>query len=70
MADVPPLQNQKRAFLSEVRFELTNVPPPRKDFFLSEVRFELTDVPPSQNEKVGFQANVTFWFWQQTLTKM
>ena len=24
--------------------------------------------PPPQNEKVGFQVNVTFWFWQQTLT--
>ena len=62
---------QKRIFLSEVIFEFTDVPPPPPEKnFLSKVRFELTNVPPLQNEKVGFQVNVTFWFWQQTLTKM
>ena len=46
-------------------------PPPQKRISLSEVRFELTNVPPPPpNEKVGFQVNVTFWFWQQTSTKM
>ena len=45
--------------------------PPVEKNFLSEVRFELTDVPPSpQNEKVGFQVNVTFRFWQQTSIEM
>ena len=28
------------------------------------------DEPPPPNEKVGFQVNVTFWFWQWTSTKI
>ena len=56
-----PPQNQKRIFLSEVRFELTNVcPPPKSEKnFLSKVKFELTNVPPPPR-KVGFCLFRTF----------
>ena len=39
-------KSDKKYFLTNVRFELGNVPPP----------------PPPQNEKVGFWVKMTFWF--------
>ena len=45
-------------FLSDVRFELADVPPGPEIIFLSDVRFELADVPPLLDWKI-FMADFT-----------
>ena len=48
----PPPQDQKKNFLSNVRFELSDVSPGPEIFFLSYTRFELADVPSPQDWKI------------------
>ena len=64
---------RKKFFLTNVKFEFANVPPPPKEsekIFLSEDRFELVDIPPSKSEiflsEVKFElADVPPTLWNQ-----
>ena len=38
-------------------------PPPPPELEKLKQDRATTDVPPPQNDKVGFQVKVTFWFW-------